>query len=213
MVAGGWLMLPLIVVAFAIWYAYLSMTSRLKASLRTVDICDLNLEVTGDGNARAALRQAVQNAPGVTPRVVNNVLDAMRMGIPFRHAFSQCREAELEPYEYAFFVLGALVAAAPLLGLLGTVLGMIETFDAVADLGSDTADQVAAGISQALITTQTGLVAALPGTFGLAHLYRQYRGLRNTVDRCETHLALLLKSEQAPAHDAARATRASDTKR
>lgn len=57
-----------------------------------------------------------------------------------------------------------LVAAAPLIGLLGTVIGMIETFDSLADaeLFSQTGG-IAGGISQALFTTQLGLVVAVPG--------------------------------------------------
>jgi biopolymer transport protein ExbB len=57
-----------------------------------------------------------------------------------------------------------IVAAAPLIGLLGTVIGMIETFDSLADsvLFSQTGG-IAGGISQALFTTQLGLVVAVPG--------------------------------------------------
>lgn len=57
-----------------------------------------------------------------------------------------------------------LVAIAPLIGLLGTVVGMIETFDSLASasLFSQTGG-IAGGISQALFTTQLGLVVAVPG--------------------------------------------------
>ena len=48
-------------------------------------------------------------------------------------------------------------------------------------------------MSQALITTQVGLITALPGTLGLAHLYRLYKQLRNDIDRCESHLYLVFQ--------------------
>ena len=56
-----------------------------------------------------------------------------------------------------------LITTAPLMGLLGTVMGMLTTFSglAVSTAGS-TVDQIAAGISEALITTQTGLIIAIP---------------------------------------------------
>lgn len=73
-----------------------------------------------------------------------------------------------------FMILAAFTTAAPLLGLLGTVLGMIGTFDAVAGAGVHTTDRVAGGISQALITTQFGLLVAIPGVFGLARLKRLF---------------------------------------
>ena len=59
----------------------------------------------------------------------------------------------------------SLVQAAPLLGLLGTVTGMIETFDSLGSstLISQTGGGVAGGISEALFSTQMGLVVAVPG--------------------------------------------------
>ena len=67
--------------------------------------------------------------------------------------------------------MAALVAAAPLLGLLGTVVGMIDTFHAAA-MQSVAADPTALanGIGKALITTQAGLAAAIPGSLAMAHL-------------------------------------------
>jgi len=93
-------------------------------------------------------------------------------------------------HAHSFFILGALVAAAPLLGLLGTVMGMVATFNGVAAGSSETAGLVAGGISQALITTQVGLVAALPGTFGLAHLSRLYGHLKYQLDGFSTRIHL-----------------------
>ena len=62
-------------------------------------------------------------------------------------------------------LLGVLAAVAPLLGLLGTVLGMITTFDVLALHGTGNARAMAGGISEALITTQTGLMIAIPGMY------------------------------------------------
>ncbi len=56
-----------------------------------------------------------------------------------------------------------LASIAPLLGLLGTVTGMISTFDIISKFGTGNARSLAFGISEALITTQSGLVVAIPG--------------------------------------------------
>jgi biopolymer transport protein ExbB len=61
--------------------------------------------------------------------------------------------------------LATIVGGAPLLGLLGTVLGMINIFKAVATGGTGITEQLATGISQALITTATGLIIAIPALF------------------------------------------------
>lgn len=60
-------------------------------------------------------------------------------------------------------VIRSLVAVTPLLGLLGTVTGMVEVFDVMAVTGSSNARLMAAGISKATIPTMAGLVASLSG--------------------------------------------------
>lgn len=87
-------------------------------------------------------------------------------------------------------VLGALTAVAPLLGLLGTVVGMIDTFEAVARVSGDPGLDMSGGISQALITTQFGLVVAIPGVFGVARLQRVMRALRVRFQCCQSRLLL-----------------------
>ncbi len=103
---GGYLMIPIIIVAFMIWHRYFLSLAALKHGCAT----------------------------------------------------------QLVSHEIRF--MAALVAAAPLLGLLGTVIGMMDTFHAAA---TDTA-ALASGIGKALVTTQAGLATAIPGTLALAHL-------------------------------------------
>lgn len=58
--------------------------------------------------------------------------------------------------------LQTIVAIAPLLGLLGTVLGMIKIFDVIALQGTGSAEALSSGIAEALLTTAAGLVVAIP---------------------------------------------------
>lgn len=62
-------------------------------------------------------------------------------------------------------VIIVLAAIAPLLGLLGTVNGMISTFNVISIFGTGNAKAMAGGISEAMITTQSGLLVAIPGFF------------------------------------------------
>ena len=77
---------------------------------------------------------------------------------------------DLERYLNA---LGTIAGIAPLLGLLGTVLGMIEIFSSFMGAGMANAPILAAGISKALITTAAGLMVAIPALF--FHRYLQRR--------------------------------------
>nr|WP_255771349.1 MotA/TolQ/ExbB proton channel family protein [Microbulbifer guangxiensis] len=67
--------------------------------------------------------------------------------------------------------LGTIAAVAPLIGLLGTVVGMIQVFTAIMLQGTGNAGVLAGGISQALITTAAGLTVAIPAL--MAHRYFQ----------------------------------------
>ena len=100
--------------------------------------------------------------------------------------FRQLRKTETAPFDRDLRVMKICVSSAPLVGLLGTVTGMLSTFGALgAGAGGDkTMGMVAAGISEALITTETGLVIALPG------LFFQY-ALRRKAERYKVFLAHL----------------------
>jgi len=78
-------------------------------------------------------------------------------------------------------VIGVLAAIAPLLGLLGTVLGMITTFEVIAVYGTGNTKAMAGGISAALITTQTGLLVAIPGMYMKNFLVRRAEKLKRRI--------------------------------
>jgi biopolymer transport protein ExbB len=73
--------------------------------------------------------------------------------------------------------LGTVAAIAPLLGLLGTVIGMIKVFSAIQLVGVGHASALAGGISEALITTATGLAVAIPALFCHRFLIRRIEEL------------------------------------
>ena len=67
-------------------------------------------------------------------------------------------------------LIKTLMAVLPLLGLLGTVTGMIQVFDVMAFTGTGNARLMAGGVSAATIPTMSGLVAALSGLYLATHL-------------------------------------------
>lgn len=78
-------------------------------------------------------------------------------------------------------VITILAAVSPLFGLLGTVTGMIETFDVITFFGTGNPRAMAAGISEALVTTQTGLLAAIPGMFMAVYLSRKAKRAKDSA--------------------------------
>jgi biopolymer transport protein ExbB len=89
-------------------------------------------------------------------------------------------------------LIGVLAAIAPFLGLLGTVTGMIATFDVLAVFGTGNAKAMAGGISEALITTQTGLLVAIPGLYMKGFLDRRARNLKQRIAAVGYYLKRLI---------------------
>ena len=102
--------------------------------------------------------------------------------------FAELRTTEIAPFARDLRVMKICVSAVPLLGLLGTVTGMLATFGALASGsgGEKTMGLVASGISEALITTETGLVIALPGLFFNYHLVRRHERYKAFLAHLET---------------------------
>lgn len=95
--------------------------------------------------------------------------------------------------------LATIVSGSPLLGLLGTVLGMIQIFTVVGSTGTSTiAEQLSAGIAQALITTATGLIIAVPALF--IHSYLESRAI-GILDEIEAQMLDFLHLVRRPETD------------
>ncbi len=74
-----------------------------------------------------------------------------------------------------------LAAVAPLLGLLGTVTGMVDTFRVIGMAGTGNPQALASGIEEALITTQTGLLIAIPGLLVGQTLRKQIKNIQGDL--------------------------------
>jgi biopolymer transport protein ExbB len=98
---------------------------------------------------------------------------------------------EMGRLERGLVVIATVANVAPLLGFLGTVWGMIKSFDALAEAGLSNPGLVAAGISEALITTAAGLIVAIP-----AQLFYNYfmNRINKFVRDIETSTNMLLET-------------------
>jgi len=119
------------------------------------------------------LEQLGETEPSTLARVISFIAKNRRA--PMLEVSEVCGERvsrELAGHYQRAYPLGIVATLAPLLGLLGMILGMIETFETVALAGSlGDATQLAAGISQALVTTGLGLAIAIP-FLALYHIFK-----------------------------------------
>ena len=94
------------------------------------------------------------------------------------------RMLELQPkLERMLPFIAVTAATAPLMGLLGTVTGMINTFKLITIFGTGDAKQLSSGISEALITTEWGLIVAIPALVMHALLNRRVQGILARMER------------------------------
>jgi biopolymer transport protein ExbB len=90
-------------------------------------------------------------------------------------------QRQISPLNHHMSAILVLAAVAPLLGLLGTVTGMVDTFRVIGMEGTGNPQALASGIEEALVTTQTGLLIAIPGLLVGQTLRKQIRNIQGDL--------------------------------
>jgi len=179
---GGWIMLPLGACSMVLW----TMVAERWLALRAFGSGD-----TGLAEAVSVVRgdASPPEGDGLRARLVRAYLDG-RTGRPAVDVELLRHEAALLRPELkrGLAIIAVLAAVAPLLGLLGTVTGMVRTFDVISVFGTGNASELAGGLSQALVTTQSGLLIAIPGLMFGALLSRRARRLDHQLTETLTVL-------------------------
>lgn len=168
--AGGWVMPPLLLATLVLWFAIGYRFAVLKrGSKRGVRNLLSRADRGKKGNNDGILIRAMLKGRALRDSVPKQHLRAM-----LDDAF-YAEERELGKFN---ILITTIVLSAPLLGLLGTVIGMIETFDSLGDMSLfSQSGGIAGGISQALITTQMGLAVAIPGLVVNGALHRKQKDI------------------------------------
>ena len=180
--AGGWLMLPII--ACSIVAAAIIMERLWTFQQKRVLPQDLTAQawqwVKADQLDPEHLQTLHQSSPlgqvlaaGLANRDTSREIAKESIEDTGRHVVHEL-ERYLNP-------LGTIAVVSPLLGLLGTVIGMVKVFAAITANGVGNPGILAGGISEALITTAAGLTVAIPSLIG-------YRYLRGRVDSLVVHM-------------------------
>ncbi|WP_420590864.1 MotA/TolQ/ExbB proton channel family protein [Bacterioplanoides sp.] len=172
--SGGWMMVPIIISSILA----LAITVERFWTLRAEQIApkDLLAKVWGwmknnqlDGSRIKELR-----ASSPLGRVLAAGLMNSRHGRTImKESIEEVASHEIHEMERYLSALGTIAAVAPLMGLLGTVIGMIKVFSEIVIAGTGQANLLAGGISEALITTAAGMVVAIPAL--IAHRMLQRR--------------------------------------
>jgi biopolymer transport protein ExbB len=184
MVSGGMVMIPLVLIGLLALVLTIWKVASLS-KLRTpadADLKALAQQVRNDQAHEAKVRVGEMNQP---------FRDVLQVGIdhhtlPREHLEEILHERSLSMMPILDRHLGMLAVlggVAPLLGLLGTVTGMIHTFELVTIFGTGDARLLSGGISEALVTTEVGLVIAVPVLLIHAYLARRVRTVISELEQ------------------------------
>ncbi len=132
--------------------------------------------------------------PGPVPRVVHAAIlrhDAPRQEL--REIVQEAGQLEVPRLERRLGVLATISFVAPLIGLLGTVTGLIEAFVNIStQSGFASSTDIASGIYQSLLTTAAGLVVAIPCAIGYGYLSARINALMHDMERAGIEVVNLL---------------------
>ena len=185
--AGGIVMLPLGILSFTIWYMLfwrISMLSRHKFC-RESELRQFGRALTNGQPLKES--DSSKKLCGVQLKLFKCLekLPGNRLKSDIQKSARDC----IQLIRADHHLIRCLVASAPLLGLLGTVWGMIETFDVISVVGTSEPGMLAGGISKAMITTQAGLTVAVPAIFMEKRLSRWEAWISHQIE--ETSLVLI----------------------
>jgi len=136
-----------------------------------------------------------------TARVLGAALDAADRGrIEQERVVDEALLAETPKVDRFASALVVITAGAPLLGLLGTVTGMIATFDVITQHGTGNPKLMSAGIAEALICTAFGLAVAIPTLLVGNVLHSVGESIKNTLDRGALSLLNAIELRSRPRH-------------
>jgi len=173
---GGPVMIPIILTSVWMWVLIVERALY----FRRIDKNDVNLKQAVEVLSGKPLPET---SNGLRARIVASFLKERTGNRKVDGSILDlCAMRERPHLKRYLSVIAVLAAVAPLFGLLGTVTGMITTFDVIALFGTGNAKAMAGGISEALITTQSGLLVAIPGLSMSAFLICRANRLESRLD-------------------------------
>ena len=166
-VKGGWVMVPILLLSFIAAYIFIERYYVIrKASKEDMNFMNRIKDYIHDGKIDAALALC-RSTDSPSARMVEKGIS--RLGRPLQDistAIENVGKLEISKLEKGFPTLATITGAEPMLGFLGTVIGMIRSFYAMSQAGNNIdVSMMSDGIYTALITTVAGLIVGIIGFF------------------------------------------------
>lgn len=187
---GGWVMVPLLLCALVSVAVMIERSVVLRRAARYDDgLVGRVRDRLAAGDPAGALAEC-ERTPGAAARVVAaGVRSGLRGGEALDRVLQEAALKELPPLNRRLGTLDTIITLSPLLGLLGTITGMIASFQGVATAtGASAAPAITGGVAEALIATATGLAVAIVTLPVYNHLTETVKEVGTTMERRATEL-------------------------
>lgn len=190
--AGGPFMYPLAlasIIGLMIFAerVYFFFTNKMTAKTFEQDLID-SLQVDGDKIASARTVLSKYEDYSISKILTEGMAVSENQPDNFARGVEREAGGYIAQAERGLPVLSAISTIAPLIGFLGTVSGMIGAFDAIANADTVNAKVVAGGIKEALITTATGLIVAIPVMTAFQYFQNRINGFATDVEQAANHI-------------------------
>lgn len=161
--SGGWLMLPIILCSIgAMAIIGERFWSLRKSKILPPDLVPQVWKLSREGKLDASALRSLKMSSPLGAVLAAGIANSKHGREIMRTSIEEVGRQIVHDLERFLNTLGTIAAVTPLLGLLGTVVGMIKVFSAIMMQGVGDPSVLAGGISEALITTAAGLTVAIP---------------------------------------------------
>ncbi|SIS76160.1 MotA/TolQ/ExbB proton channel family protein [Neptunomonas antarctica] len=200
--SGGWLMIPII--GCSILSLAICMERLWELRVSKIAPPELMTNVwywLKSGSMTAEQMKEVKKSSPLGRIVVAGLNNARHGREIMKESIQEAATQVIHELERFLTALGTIAAIAPLLGLLGTVIGMIKVFTEIMVQGTGNASVLAGGISEALITTASGLAVAIPSLIFHRHFQRKIDSLVVEMEQQAVQLVEAVHGEREVDHE------------
>lgn len=194
---GGPVMYPIVLCSIIAFAIVIERTYHLyKAKIDTKDFMN-NIEITIKHNRIVEAIKICDKTPGPIAHIVKaGILKHDRPRQEIRESIEDAGHQEVPRLEKHISLLGTIAHISPLLGLLGTVTGMVKTFQIIQEKSTFfnpvSPGDLAGGIWEALLTTVAGLIVAIPTVVAYNYLVNKVEGFVLEMERSATEVVDIL---------------------
>ena len=193
---GGPIMWPILLVSFLMITVAIERIIFIfrENARRNVEVVEKMMEKVETGDVDGAVELGKKSSDYVA-RILVYALTHKEHSLG--NAFTRAANQELQRFSQGLPTLDTCITAAPLLGLLGTVTGMMNTFGALSggDIAS-AAGQITGGVAEALIATACGLAIAITGLLPFNYLNARLEEARHEVEDASNSLEIIVNKEK-----------------